>query len=295
MTTQTDNFLVNQDFPTLSQSKTPLDQWHNDIVELNLDNLPPPHDLTIDNTNINQTSEQQNLKTTDSYQYTPNDIEQLSDISEKHKASHITRTEIEHAVHLLIARGESISINKIRAAVGHGSYSTISRVLKDLGLGSERLLKNNTPNKNLSLDEQNLLASLEDECAKLRAKTENLDQLIHKIEQENIELISRIIDQEVVKDIILRHLKDESILKELLQNCGLIKAVPSCHQHILNLEVKKLKIEALDFLISTLTQELNSGASSYAGGPQSVLALLAMLKNEKDNNRIEQSEQAYHF
>lgn len=207
----------------------------------------------------------------------------------------ITRQEIEHAVHVLIARGENISINRVRKEIGHGSYSTISRLLKDLGLGSPRLLKHAPTNTAIPKEQQNLLRGLEDECLKLRTAYENIIRIEREANERLNQSTARLLDLEFLKDIVLRHFKERNLRQELLMEAGLNKLLTEAPLSALKPLITTLKEDALDFLKMALNQALAQGANEYIGGAPSIKAIQAMLDDERNKNRMNQSEQAYHF
>ncbi|MEE0986098.1 MAG: DNA-binding protein [Succinivibrionaceae bacterium] len=235
------------------------------------------------------------------YTYTPAETKfnadplSPSEATPPNNSPNITRQEIEHAVHVLIARGENISINRVRTEIGHGSYSTISRLLKDLGLGSPRLLKHAPTNTAIPKEQQNLLRGLEDECLKLRTAYENITRIEREANERLNQSTARLLDLEFLKDIVLRHFKERNLRQELLMEAGLNNLLTEAPLSALKPLITTLKEDALDFLKAALNQALAQGAHEYIGGVPSIKAIQAMLDDERNKNRMNQSEQAYHF
>ncbi len=225
-----------------------------------------------------------------------NDLEQTSS---SNKNTNITATEINNAVHQILASGEDVSVSKIRAIIGHGSYTTISKTLKALNIYTPRLqkFKNNEASFSKKLEEENfILEELNNEQEKLRIKLSILeDELNHEKESQlnNLKCLNNL---EIIKNILLNHLANNPDLIATFKECGIKHLVDFCHQNSIQKTYSKVQIEEITNFIDIAKNIINSvDIYNYIGNTNSINAIIAMLENELKKIGQSNNEQAYHF
>ena len=198
--------------------------------------------------------------------------------------------EVLNAVNYLLINGESISLNNIRKRVGHGSFSTITKILKAHNIKTARAQNFTPPDVHDPLKAK-IISKLNDDINLTKIKIEELHKELNT--ENSAQLLEDLIFKEALVKIIAKHLPHENPLKTFCQSF-----------YPKNLFDKDQKAMANEYLVSLhnkTIEELIASAQAisptkFVGKEASLEALIKMLKDQKETiKKKEENAQAYYY
>ncbi len=192
----------------------------------------------------------------------------------------VTEEEVVEAARALAAAGEKVSVSRIRAALGHGSYSTILAILGARGIPTARARPR--PPAAPGGNRLEVLRQLQAAVAEARRRNERLREAVRA--EEGAALVARAVLQNLIKDIVVAHLRDPRLADFIadqdfawlfLKNRGGAPAETAL----------RLRAALLDDFIGRLEAlKTDPGELRLSGGARSLGGALRMLADMKTRN-----------
>lgn len=212
--------------------------------------------------------------------------------------------EVLREINKLLLNGETISLNKIRHNIGHGSYSTIARILKNEGIKTTRgSHKSNVPKITNEVEMRISNALLEDINLE-RLKIKELKASLNAA--PSLPLLKEVLLKEVISKIIAKHLDDYNPLKTFIDNAYFSqkisqnsKDVPQKSISILKEEKELLEDYKQDIIKRLIAFSEEVSPYEFVGEESSLIAMRRMLKDLLKKpvaaNKRNTHEQAYQY
>ena len=200
----------------------------------------------------------------------------------------VTHDEILAAARKLLAAGSPLSLNRIREMTGRGSYSTIRKVLEEHRLSTPRISKTsylkNRAGTSGEAETARVLYETNLTIARVQGHIEELEKEREAL--ENPALIGEYVFLYALAEIVLRHLPERSDLPDFLTGVR--------PDRVLTREVADLSEGTIKHFITETENIKNSPrAAEFAGGAESLNAIIRMLEDLTERNRS--YAQAYHY
>ncbi|WP_019001459.1 DNA-binding protein [Succinimonas amylolytica] len=208
----------------------------------------------------------------------------------------VTRDEILKAARTILASGESLSLNRIREMTGHGSYSTIRKVLTDNRLTTRRISKNsyleNRAGASGDTETARVLYETNITISRVQGHIEELEKTLAHLEDPA--RIGEYIFLYELCQIIIRHLPERSDLPEFLSGLRPERVFSREVAGLTESTVNHMKTLVIRHLISETERIRNSPrVHEFAGGIESLNAIIRMLQDLTE--RKQSYAQAYHY
>lgn len=161
--------------------------------------------------------------------------------------------EVLREVNKLLLKGETVSLNKIRSAIGHGSFSTIDKILKDNNIKTTRKASKNNIDASLSSPISLKLAEhLENEIKSANYRIKVIEDALKGTDE--VLLLKELLLKEVIVQILIKHLSQENPLKTIIKDSFLSKQ--------LSKNTTDLNFDKLDYpILEIVNLKLNSSFS----------------------------------
>lgn len=200
----------------------------------------------------------------------------------------LTESEVMGVVAELTAKGEKLSLNRIRELLGHGSYSTIKNILRANGIETTRT---SLADNNEELRDPLFIAILHDLKEKIIKTRLNCELLEEQLTiTKHTKFIENLLLRETLIKIIVMHLTTNNPLRTFCYDSGISNIIGNNHQEYTSNLIAQMKNMILDDLLN-FAQTVNS--AEFVGGNDSLEAMQRMLKDLK--NRNNGNVQAYRY
>ena len=208
----------------------------------------------------------------------------------------VTHDEILAATRKLLAAGSPLSLNRIREMTGRGSYSTIRKVLEEHRLSTPRISKTsylkNRAGTSGEAETARVLYETNLTIARVQGHIEELEKEREAL--ENPALIGEYVFLYALAEIVLRHLPERSDLPDFLTGVRPDRVLTREVADLSEGTIKHLKSLVIRYFIAETENIKNSPrAAEFAGGAESLNAIIRMLEDLTERNRS--YAQAYHY
>lgn len=210
--------------------------------------------------------------------------------------SEVTRDEILKAARTLLASGVPLSLNRIREMIGHGSYSTIRKVLADNRLATPRISKSryleNRAGASGDAETARVLYETNVTISRVQGHIEELEKTLADL--ENPARIGEYVFLYELCQIILKHLPEGSDLPAFLSGIRPERVFSREVSGLTEGTVSHMKNLVIRHLVSETERIRNSPrVHEFAGGIVSLNAIIRMLQDLTERNQS--YAQAYHY
>lgn len=196
----------------------------------------------------------------------------------------VTEAEVLRIARDLLSKGEKVSINKIRAVLGHGSYSTIMEILDRNGIKTVKTRISRNSDSSADGERLEVLRQLQKTIIKEQCHNESLKTRLHQLRDTSV--IENIVLLNLVKTILVKHLSPDSEIIRFLPEDEIKWKFLKHHGDFARTTVENMERMLIeDFIKNLQTLKNNVHELHLNGDYQSLTNIEKMLKDLLNRSR----------
>lgn len=196
----------------------------------------------------------------------------------------VTEAEVLRIARDLLSKGEKVSINKIRAVLGHGSYSTIMEILDRNGIKTVKTRISRNSDSSADGERLEVLRQLQKTIIKEQCHNESLKTRLHQLRDTSV--IENIVLLNLVKTILVKHLSPDSEIIRFLPEDEIKWKFLKQHGDFARTTVENMERMLIeDFIKNLQTLKKNVHELHLNGDYQSLTNIEKMLKDLLNRSR----------